>query len=169
MYCKNCGKSIADDVTFCPQCGTSVQNQIPSMAVMESSAYVNVLKSQSEQETKIDRIVSAIEIVVCIAVFLYYMGIGNDVISSAIASVLLCALVCSITVSPIVKKYKKTQNIYKAADKYAKYQELVSSMSSETAIQTVEIEYHKIVNEHSHGVLYFLLCVLTIIVIISLC
>lgn len=34
MYCKNCGKEIEDDSSFCPYCGSSVDKKI----VVESKA-----------------------------------------------------------------------------------------------------------------------------------
>lgn len=169
MYCNNCGANILNDSTFCPHCGTAIQQQYLTIEKTDTTAYENVLKSQSEKETKIDQVVGAIEIVIGICFFVYYIVIGNDILSSAIASLILAVLICAVTIHPIVNKYKKMNNLYKASAKYAKYQELLSSMNKDTAIQTVEIEFNNIKNEHSHGILYFLLCILTIIVIFSLC
>lgn len=30
MYCKNCGRQIDDDITFCPHCGTSLKGKTKS-------------------------------------------------------------------------------------------------------------------------------------------
>lgn len=34
MYCKNCGKQIADDSKFCKYCGTLVDDSMTTMIIL---------------------------------------------------------------------------------------------------------------------------------------
>ncbi len=49
MFCKNCGKEIDNKVTFCPECGTNVNQQPVAQSVIN---IVNEVRPGSSEKNK---------------------------------------------------------------------------------------------------------------------
>ncbi len=70
MFCSNCGKETANDASFCPNCGTSLQQ---AAAAETAPAKNNPISNQSKKKPK--GCLTAIAIVVGVFVFLAVIGI----------------------------------------------------------------------------------------------
>ena len=92
---------------------------------------------------------------------------GEDFIVSIISAVVL-ASIASIIVSRIFKSIKKEDGCYRAKEKYDKYNILKQSMEASVAIHMVNLEFDKS-NQEKHGLLYYLVCIIAVILIFALC
>ena len=69
MYCKNCGKELGNDVRFCPNCGTFVQEdaQQPSTATAPIETNAGVVENKPPKVWTVFSIIGKILGIVCIS------------------------------------------------------------------------------------------------------
>lgn len=133
------------------------------------SLYEENLLRLCNKEKKIDKIIEVIAVIATLGFSFYYDGLdaGHGPIVCLLAGAFVVSILGNIFVMPFVNGYKKSENCYKCIEKYEKFLELKASTNEEVAIQTVEIEYSNIYNKKKHGLLYYLICVLLIIIIFA--
>lgn len=91
MYCKNCGKEIADDAAFCPSCGQAVKESVAPTPAPAPTAPAAVSDKS--------RLVAAI-----LAWFLGVFGVHNFYVErkgNAVAQLILTITVIGAVVSAI--------------------------------------------------------------------
>lgn len=131
----------------------------------QASAYEQQLKIKADKESKVDNI----EHIIALILALFWMAKAGMTLTvdilNALTTIVLGTLIEFLLV-PFVKAYKKSLGIYKAQEKLEKYQSMKGTCDEQVIIQTVEIQSST--ENQSKGLLYFLLCVILIILIFSM-
>lgn len=129
--------------------------------------YDELFKNSVSKEEEYTNYEYGVDVLIFIISTVYYMKNGEDFIVSIVSAVVL-ASIASIIVSRIFKSIKKEDGCYRAKEKYDKYNILKQSMEASIAIHMVNLEFDKS-NQEKHGLLYYLVCVIAVILIFALC
>lgn len=190
MFCTKCGEQIKDNSNFCPFCGNKVGNtdkfQKPEKestilshdnakdesnknrsfgSYATESIYEQQLKLKADKEEKVDNIEGFIAIILAI-ISMVKSGITLQFDILTACTCIVVGAIVEIVLIPLAKIYKKNAGIYKAKDKLDKYRSMKGTCDEQVLIQTIEIG--SVMEERQgKGLLYFLVCVLIIIIIFS--
>lgn len=144
---------------------TDARDDVAQNAFNNESIYEQQLKIKAAKEKKVDNI----EHVLAIILALFWMakaGMTLEVdLLNAITTIVVGSLIEFLLI-PFVNRYKKVEGIYKAQDKYDRYQSLKGSCDEQVIIQSIEIESS--IGNQSKGLLYFLLCVIVILLLFAM-
>lgn len=144
---------------------TDARDHVAQNAFNNESIYEQQLKIKAQKEKKVDNI----EHVVAIILALFWMAKAGMTLQvdllNAITTIVVGSLIEFLLI-PFVNRYKKVEGIYKAQDKYDRYQSLKGSCDEQVIIQSIEIESS--IGNQSKGLLYFLLCVIVILLLFAM-
>ena len=144
---------------------TDARDDVAQNAFNNESIYEQQLKIKAAKEKKVDNI----EHVLAIIMALFWMakaGMTLEVdLLNAVTTIVVGSLIEFLLI-PFVNRYKKVEGIYKAQDKYDRYQSLKGSCDEQVIIQSIEIESS--IGNQSKGLLYFLLCVIVILLLFAM-
>lgn len=164
-------KRLVEDVLNGVKLNENIKNNIEyensKIHTDETSDYELILLNRKENEEKIDYIIEVITVIGCIIGCSYYMRNGEEFLIALLSGgVLITAILFVCT--PVVNFIKKDRNCYEGIKKYERFFELKNKIKNiDVAIQTVELEFSE--KRKKHGILYYLLCILAVIMIFSLC
>lgn len=164
---ENCDANLSKDSIANESIKSDIENTETTSqgAENQASAYEQQLKIKAQKEKKVDNI----EHVLAIILALFWMakaGMTLEVdLLNAITTIVVGSLIEFLLI-PFVNRYKKVEGIYKAQDKYDRYQSLKGSCDEQVIIQSIEIESS--IGNQSKGLLYFLLCVIVILLLFAM-
>lgn len=164
---ENCDAKLSKDSIANESIKSDIENTETTSqgAENQASAYEQQLKIKAQKEKKVDNI----EHVLAIILALFWMakaGMTLEVdLLNAITTIVVGSLIEFLLI-PFVNRYKKVEGIYKAQDKYDRYQSLKGSCDEQVIIQSIEIESS--IGNQSKGLLYFLLCVIVILLLFAM-
>lgn len=130
--------------------------------------YDKVLENYMIEEEKYNNYEYGVDVLIFIISTVYYMRNGEDFIVSIISALVLASIASFVIVSRVFKSIKKEDGCYRAKEKYDKYNILKQSMEASVAIHMVNLEFDKS-NQEKHGLLYYLVCIIAVILIFALC
>lgn len=130
--------------------------------------YGKVLENYMIEEEKYNNYEYGVDFLIFIISMIYYMRNGEELIVSIISALLIASIASFVIVSRVFKSIKKEDGCYRAKEKYDKYNILKQSMEASVAIHMVNLEFDKS-NQEKHGLLYYLVCIIAVILIFALC
>lgn len=186
MYCTKCGNEIDENTLFCPKCGTKVLNKevnedndmgenkssTNDKAAQESGDKQSgeeidkILEVKVSEETRYDEYEKKAIIIVAIVFSLLYIVSVGEIIISVISGIVVAEILDFLIISPVFNKIKKGNGCYKAKEKHTRCTILKQTMEPSIALNMVEIEFSKY--KEKRNVLYYLLCILVIVLIFAL-
>lgn len=130
--------------------------------------YDKLLKNYISKEEEFTSYEYGIDLLIFIISIIYYMRNGEDFIVSVISALILTSIASFVIVSRIFKSIQKEEGCYRAKEKYDKFNLLKQSMGTNVAIHMVDLEFSNS-NQEKHGLLYYLVCVVAVILIFAIC
>ena len=130
------------------------------------SEYEKRLIENSSHEENIDK--WKIYIILGITLFLFVKaGISIELSFELLIMTMIVGTIIEVLLIQFFNAYKKNWGCYKAKEKLEKYKSLKGTCDEQIIIQTIEMQFNNN-NESSKGLLYFLLCVLVIMLIFAM-